>query len=548
MRLTTMFTRSIRWRFLAWLAFLLVCLLSGFGVSSYQLQRLTRLNQIDEELERRVAALGADVRRPPLGPPPDRLPGRLDGGGDDEGIDLRPPPAGPFPERHRDGSPRGPRGPEWRPPRGFLEPWLETREIHLSPTTQGLFDDADTNGFYYVVWSRGGNVLRRATNIGDDTPRPPRSPGDTTVQVRMRGSLREAYVFTGLGECVLVGRSIVTDLQAMRRFAWWLVGAGGGVLLLGVGGGWIVAGRALRPIAAISDAASRISAGNLSERINVAATDGELGRLAGVLNSTFARLEAAFGQQKQFTADASHELRTPLAVLISEAQTALARPRTATEYRETIEACLTTAQQMRRLTDALLALARLDAGQEHGRRCPLDLAEAARACVDRLSRLAAEHGVRFQCDLAPAPMCANPDLLAQVVTNLLTNAVYYNRPGGEVRVSTRLERGTARLIVADTGIGIAAQDLPHIFERFYRADKARSHAAGRNGLGLAICKAIVEADGGTIEVASEPGVGSTFTVRWPASVGEASEVTVRAASAANDQGTRTPERNPRPGG
>lgn len=529
-----MFSRSIRWRFLAWLAFLLVCLLSGFGISSYQLQRLNRLNQIDEELERRVAALGTDVRRPPLGPPPDLSPAPLDAGDGRDRGELGPSPAGPLPERRRDGSPRRSRGPEFRPPRGFPEPWLEAREVRLSPTTQGLFDEADTNGFYYVVWSRGGNLLKRATNLVEHVPWPPRSPGDTTVQVRMRGPLREAYVFTGLGECVLVGRSIVADLQAMRRFAWWLAGAGIGVLLLGVGGGWIVAGRALRPIAAISEAASRISAGNLSERINVAETDGELGRLAGVLNSTFARLEAAFAQQKQFTADASHELRTPLAVLISEAQTALARPRSEAEYRETVEACLTTAQQMRRLTDALLALARLDAGQEADQRRRLDLAAMARDCVERVRRLAEERGIRVHCELAPAPVRANPDLLAQVVTNLLTNAIFYNRPGGQVRVRTRLDNGTARLIVSDTGLGIAAEDLPHLFERFYRADKARSRAEGRTGLGLAICKAIVDADRGKIEVASEPGVGSTFTVRWPAEAGEAGAAAPASASQADE--------------
>ena len=118
------------------------------------------------------------------------------------------------------------------------------------------------------------------------------------------------------------------------------------------------------PMWSISATASRISAGNLSERISVAETDDELGRLAGVLNTTFTRLEAAFAQQKQFTADASHELRTPIAVLISEAQTALARTRSAAEYRETVEACLDTAQKMRRLMESLLELARFDAGQE----------------------------------------------------------------------------------------------------------------------------------------------------------------------------------------
>jgi two-component system, OmpR family, sensor kinase len=183
-----------------------------------------------------------------------------------------------------------------------------------------------------------------------------------------------------LGDCVLAGRVITADLAAMQRFAGWLVAAGGAVLALGLWGGWLLATRAIRPVEVISATASRISEGNLSERISVADTDNELGHLAGVLNSTFARLEAAFAQQKQFTADASHELRTPLTVLISEAQTALARDRSAAEYRETVEACLDTAQQMRRLAESLLQLARFDAGQERMERNTIDLAEMTRVC------------------------------------------------------------------------------------------------------------------------------------------------------------------------
>src|SRR2546423_3200456 len=200
----------------------------------------------------------------------------------------------------------------------------------------------------------------------------------------------------------------------MNHFRWWLLAAGGIVLTLGMGGGWGLTSRAIRPVEEISAAASRISAGNLSERIIGADPENELGRLAGVLNSTFARLEAAFAQQKQFTADASHELRTPLAVLISEAQTTLARERSSGEYRETVEACLDAAQQMRRLTESLLELARLDASQEQIQREELDLSETTRACVERIRPLAHERGVRIQCDLAPAQVSGDADRLGQV--------------------------------------------------------------------------------------------------------------------------------------
>jgi heavy metal sensor kinase len=497
-----------------WQAFLLVCILSGFGVTAYQLHRTNRLGQIDEELERRVAALAGDVRGPPpFGQPPGRRPfdpGRMpDGSAPEGGETPGPPPNGPgFPPPWRGGS-------ESKRFHGGLEEFLESRGIHLSPRTLGLFLEGDTNDFYFVVWSRGGNVLRRSTNAPAELPHPGRIDPLTAVRARMRDANREAFQFTEIGECVLAGRSILSDLDATRRFAAWLVAAGGAVLALGLGGGWLLASRALRPLADISAAASRISAGNLSERINVADTDSELGRLAGVLNSTFARLEAAFAQQKQFTADASHELRTPIAVLISEAQTTLARDRSATEYRETVGVCLDAAQQMRRLTQSLLELARYDAGQESLDRCRFDLAEQTRACIELVRPLARERGIHIHADLAPAEALGDADRLSRVITNLLTNAIDYNHDRGEVRVATRVEPGAAVVTVSDGGRGISADDLPHVFERFYRADRSRARAQGHSGLGLAISKAIVDAHGGSLEISSQPGAGTVVVVKLP---------------------------------
>src|SRR5262249_32010670 len=148
-------------------------------------------------------------------------------------------------------------------------------------------------------------------------------------------------------------------------------------------------------------------------------------------------------------------------------------------------------------------------------RTSLDVAETARDCVERIRSLAAERGMAIHCDLAPAEAFSNYDRVCQVITNLLTNAIHYNKPNGEIRVSTRTEHGAAVLTVGDTGQGIPAEDLPHIFERFYRADKSRARANGRFGLGLAICKAIVDADGGSIQVSSQLDMGTTFTVRLP---------------------------------
>lgn len=507
---------SIRWRFLLWMAFLLVCILSGFGVTAYRLHRTNEFQRIDKELEGRVASILADLRgggagglprgRPPL--EPWNLPGT------NRNLGGPPPGRGPLagewemPPPHRG-------GPDGRGPRGRFEDFPEPRELRLSEKTQRGFEAADPQGFYFAAWSHGGGLLKQATNApaGLAVPQKPRQEG--SIHTRIIEERRELFQYNGLGECVLVGRSIAPDLHSLRRFGWWLAAAGAAVLALGLGGGWWLAGRALLPVEEISQTASRISLGNLSERINVRETDSELGRLAGVLNSTFARLEAAFAQQKQFTADASHELRTPLAVLISEAQTTLARERSAAEYRETVEACLETAQQMKRLTQSLLELARFDAGQELLERQAIDLAVPVRACVEMVRTLAEARGLALSCHLETARTVGDGDRLCQVVTNLLSNAIEYNRERGAVSVSTRMENGDALVTVRDTGLGIAEEDLPRLFARFQRAATGRSCSGGHAGLGLAISKAIVTAHGGDISVKSQLGAGTEFTIRLP---------------------------------
>jgi heavy metal sensor kinase len=329
----------------------------------------------------------------------------------------------------------------------------------------------------------------------------------------LRGSLREYVRFMAPGESILVGRDIRDEMAAIRRFVWMLGAAGGAVLLFGWSGGWCVSGRALRPLAEISATAAKIATGDLTQRIQTADTSSELGAPARVLNDTFARLQASFSRQAQFTADASHELCTPVAVVLTQTQTALARERPAAENRDSLAACQRAAQRMRRLTESLLVLARLDSGEAAATRAPCDLSHIANDAIELLRSLAAAQQVSLDAELTPTGCSGNAEQLAQIVTNLVSNAIFYNRPGGNVRVAVTADSSSAVLTVCDTGQGIAPEDLPHIFERFYRADPARSGVAGRSGLGLAITQAIVEAHGGTLNVASELGKGSTFTVR-----------------------------------
>jgi two-component system OmpR family sensor kinase len=304
-------------------------------------------------------------------------------------------------------------------------------------------------------------------------------------------------------------------------------------LALAGSGGWLLARRALRPVDQMTSTARRIGAERLAERLGGAEVDDELGRLARTLNEMLARLEAGFAEIRRFSADASHELRTPLTVLRGEIEVSLRHPRSSEEYRQLLERLLGSVESMARMVDDLLLLSRADAGALRLAREPVEL--------DRLVEEAAKEGevlarprqvqVRIQA-LEPLVASGDGPRLAQLLRNLVDNAVKYTPAGGQVSLALRAGSGVrgqgseapphpppptprAEIVVQDTGIGIAPEALPRVFDRFYRADPARSRDSGGAGLGLCIAQTIAEAHGGQIEVDSTPGVGSTFTVRLP---------------------------------
>jgi two-component system OmpR family sensor kinase len=410
--------------------------------------------------------------------------------------------------------------------------------FRLPEGQRGLFEESGRGSYYFVIWDAAGNVTARSDTAPTDVPKPTAAempvpdfqsmrmretggaepPPDDSFRFglpRARGMLRERMMVGFGGERAVVGHSLEPESAELRNLALLFASAGGGVLLLGLLVGSWFSGRAIRPIGAIGATASRIADGNLSERIDLADTESELGDLAKVLNDTFARLQSAIARQAQFTADASHELRTPAFVILSEAQSALKRERTAAEYREGFEVCQRAAQQMRQLIESLLILARQDAGESALNRQPCRLDLIAGEVTEMLRPLAATKNVSLHTELQIAEINADALQLRQIITNLVNNAVEYNRPGGEVRVSVAPGGASARLTVSDNGVGIDPEDLPHIFERFYRADKSRSASQGQTGLGLSICEAIVKAHGGRIEVSSTPGQGSQFVVTLP---------------------------------
>ncbi|MCL4532318.1 MAG: heavy metal sensor histidine kinase [Actinobacteria bacterium] len=307
------------------------------------------------------------------------------------------------------------------------------------------------------------------------------------------------------------------ELQAALRQLLLLMGFGvPATLALAAGGGLFLAHRALSPIDRVTRTARRIGAEDLSQRLGMPPTGDEVGRLAETFDAMLARLESAFQRERQFTADASHELRTPLSVIASQVDVTLERPRSAREYQEALRVVGHEVDRMRRLVSELLALARADSGQAGLEQEALALDELAEAVTSELQALADARGVRLGLGrVEPTVVLGDESRLMQLLSNLIDNAIKYTPPGGKVTVSVECRDGSMALAVSDTGIGIPSEHLPHLLERFYRVDKARSRSEGGTGLGLAICDWIARAHGGRIEVASNPGRGSTFTVHLP---------------------------------
>jgi two-component system OmpR family sensor kinase len=464
------FPKSIRWRIQLWHGALLVAVVATLMVGFYTYEARTRRQAVDTRLQEFLTPLL------PLVTPPGGLarPGAARPGEPPRGAEAA----------------RAQRRQEIQQ---SLEPWL-------------------AQGFYYAAWTLEGRVLGRSERTPDDLTAPAL---DIEPGYRQRESFREYIRLSPGGEMVLVGVSTAELEAGLRRLAWRLAGAGLLVVVLGVAGGAWLAARAIRPIAQISAAADKIAGGKLSERINVAETESELGALAATLNRTFERLEQNFEQQVRFTADASHELRTPLAVMLAETQRVLLRERDAAEYRAALAICERSGERMRALVNSLLELARLDSGEFTLNPEPCDLAKLAREALEFIGPLARQRHAVLRDALEPVTTRADPLKLGQVLHNLLTNALLHNREGVEIVLTLRRADGHAVFTVADNGAGIPAEVLPHLFERFYRADKSRARAAGGSGLGLSICKAIVEAHGGGIAVESEAGKGTRFTVKLP---------------------------------
>ncbi|MCW1885884.1 ATP-binding protein [Luteolibacter flavescens] len=465
--------QSVRWRLLLWYSLILLVLITGLCLLSYRLASNYRTDQIDREIRSFQGTFFRSLFA--SRPPSDKK--------DSESFDK------------------------------ILERLRNPAEVSsFPPELHALFEGGE-GGSYIAFWDSDGSPLFISANAPANLCPPTTPTTENPTKYIEKGNFREHHRANPDGIRSITGRDIRAEQTELRNFCLLLALGGSAVWLAGLGGGWWLAGRALKPIDTIGRTASRIAAGNLDERIQIANTDNELDRLGHVLNDTFERLSAAVERQKRFTADASHELRTPVTIILSETQRALKREREPEQYREILANCRTAAERMRALVESLLVLARQDLPTSGTEPVPCDLADITTGVADLLQPLADEHSITVRRELSPTPLKGDPHSLAMVVQNLLSNALVHPPSGSTVVLKTFVSTDGTILEVSDDGPGIAAEHLPRLFDRFYRADSARGQINGHTGLGLAIAKTIVENHGGRIEVESNR--GTTFRVVLP---------------------------------
>jgi heavy metal sensor kinase len=391
----------------------------------------------------------------------------------------------------------------------------EFREHSVLGPGGDLFQVCDQRGawLYRSVPLENGNV---PIALPDALPVPRFQ--DLRIEGHSLHFYSERIAVNGQPYTVQVAAPMNEAYEALERFRWMLLLAAPVLLLAASAGGYWLSTRALAPVDEISQAAQRIGIENLTDRLHVPKTGDQLQRLTETLNATFSRLEASVGRMKQFTADASHELRAPVSLIRTTAEVAVQRrDRPAQEYLEALDEILEESERTSQVVDSLMLLARADSGHETVEYDPVDACAVVREAVEQGEKLARNRGLTFSVDVprTAIPIRADANALRRALLILIDNAVKYTPKGGSVSVRLEALNGYAAASVSDTGIGIAKEDAVHIFDRFWRADKARTREQGGAGLGLSIAKWIVEMHGGSIEVESEPGKGSVFRLRVP---------------------------------
>lgn len=383
---------------------------------------------------------------------------------------------------------------------------------------------------FYRIYDGSGNVGSRSKHV--DASKFPLTQaayadalkGQTTYETFNIDGVHPIRVITlpvlrgeDLVNLVQVGTSLESVRETLKNLKIFLLTAVPLVLLVAALFGRFMARRALKPVSKINQAAREVGGGaDLSKRIPVPDVRDEIGQLAVTFNDMMDRLESSFSQIRQFSSDASHELRTPLTVLQGQNELILNKDRDAKEYQEVISSNLEEINYMSKVLEDLFVLSRSDENQVQLECKPMNLREVIDEVFNHAEALADEKNIEIAIAfLEPVEINGDPVRLRQMIWNILHNAIKYTQPGGQIKISLEDREDSAFLIVQDTGLGIPEADLPNIFDRFFRVDKARSRQEGGSGLGLSICKHIVEAHKGRIEVESKIGAGAKFKIRLP---------------------------------
>ncbi len=395
---------------------------------------------------------------------------------------------------------------------------------HDDPAAAAFIDDA--TDFYQVYEGGDGRLLTQSPGLRslrlNYTPRELEAlrsnPGSRDVQTD-RGRLRlsttvisptpdEVYVVQ-VGE--LMDR-IDAALMQFDRLLLWTILVG---LVCAAVIGRLLAGRALAPLSRLADATRAIDIRNLRDRLAVRGVDDEPDRVAQAFNDALARVEHSVEEMRQFSAALAHELRTPLAILRGEAESALRSSSSAEDLRQALARQVDEFDRLTRLINQILTLARAEAGEIMLAEQPVDLSALGSSVAEQIEPVAAARDITLTCEAQQEVMVrGDAGWLERLLLILLDNAIKFTPDGGRVALTLSAADGTARVAVSDNGIGIAPAEVPHLFERFYRADPARSRKVEGAGLGLALARWIAERHDATIDVKSQPGHGSTFTVRF----------------------------------
>jgi len=375
---------------------------------------------------------------------------------------------------------------------------------------------------FIYIFDRRGRTFYKSYNLGPDTLPAPSDlpPYQVTVSQASLGGreIRLASLNTRFYRIrVAYPEDEISELlQNLFSIFLYLIPI---VLLISIVGGYFLAKQSLKPVDEITRTARKITAAKLKERIQVANSKDEIGRLAETLNDMIGRLEASFEEVTQFSMDASHELRTPLTIMRGEIEVALRGNQTTASDKETLSSLLEEVVRMASIIDGLILLAKSDKGIEAIKREPTRLDILVNDIKEDADVLAEQKGICISISkLDETTILGDEIRLRQLILNLVSNAIKYTQDGGRVTLSLERNNGNARFVVEDNGVGIPKEDLDKIFDRFYRVDKSRSRLPDGLGLGLSISKWVVEAHGGKISAESEVGVGSRFTVLLPATV------------------------------